>query len=206
MSKVIKCKVIVIGDSNVGKTSIINTIINEKTVSQKTTIEISSVTKEMKIANQKFKFEIWDTIGQERYHSVNRMFYLDSKICIIVYDITNKTSYENAIGKWLNDIQKFNNRDLIIGLAGNKCDLYDQEKVNEHEARNFCNQYDIIFGLTSVYNNIGIEELFNNLSKKFYDNYKNGIYGDLIENISLSSEKMSNSSLKETKKKKFCCN
>ena len=203
MSKVIKCKVIVIGDSNVGKTSIINTIINEKTVSQKTTIEISSVTKEMKIENQKFKFEIWDTIGQERYHSVNRMFYLDSKICIIVYDITNKTSYENAIGKWLNDIQKFNNRDLIIGLAGNKCDLYDQEKVNEHEARNLCNQYDIIFGLTSVYNNIGIEELFNNLSKKFYDNYKNGIYGDLIENISLSSEKMSNSSLKETKKKKI---
>lgn len=196
MSKVIKCKVIVIGDSNVGKTSIINTIINEKTVSQKTTIEISSVTKEMKIENEKFKFEIWDTIGQERYHSVNRMFYLDSKICIIVYDITNKTSYENAIGKWLNDIQKFNNRDLIIGLAGNKCDLYEKENISVDEVKKFANSNNMIFKETTATSFDTIDSLINELVEAFCNKFKDNI----VQNgVALSDKNVGDF------KKKGCC-
>ena len=165
----LQCKVILVGDSGVGKTSIISRLINKVEKYPKPTLSLQYVTKEEIIDNEKVIFEIWDTAGQEKYLSLNRIFYSDAKICIIVYDITNKKSYENAINIWFNEIKGNSNENIIIGLAGNKCDLFLNEEINETEVRNFCSLNNIQFNLTSTFLNIGIDSLFSDLWKKYYN-------------------------------------
>ena len=136
----LKCKVIVIGDSAVGKTTFISRLIDRFEENAASTFGVSYVTKEIKIDDNLVHFDIWDTAGQEKYHSVNRLFYLESKICIIVYDITNRTSFDNACNFWYKEITNEINDSIIIGLAGNKSDLYSMEEVKEEEAINYAKE------------------------------------------------------------------
>ena len=171
----LKCKVIVIGDSAVGKTTFISRLIDRFEENAASTFGVSYVTKELKIDNILVHFDIWDTAGQEKYHSVNRLFYLESKICIIVYDITNRTSFDNACNFWYKEITNEINDSIIIGLAGNKSDLYSMEEVKEEEAINYAKEKNIIFSLTSSYDNTGVNELFYQLAQKYLYSYHKGI-------------------------------
>ena len=204
----LKCKVILLGDSGVGKTSIISRLINKYEKNPKSTISTEYTIKEEIINNEKILFELWDTVGQEKYLSLNRIFYLDAKICIIVYDITNKKSYDNAINIWLKEIQNYTNEKIIIGLAGNKCDLYQKEQVNENEVRNFCSLNDIEFNLTSTYLNLGIDNLFMILGKKYFTNFREkenekSIYKD--SSIITISSKDTNNNKSILSNKQRCC-
>ena len=171
----LKCKVIVIGDSTVGKTTCISRLIDRFEENAASTFGVSYVTKEIKIDDNLVHFDIWDTAGQEKYHSVNRLFYLESKICIIVYDITNRTSFDNACNFWYKEITNEINDSIIIGLAGNKSDLYSMEEVKEEEAINYAKEKNIIFSLTSSYDNTGVNELFYQLAQKYLYSYHKGI-------------------------------
>ena len=171
----LKCKVIVIGDSAVGKTTFISRLIDRFEENAASTFGVSYVTKEIKIDDNLVHFDIWDTAGQEKYHSVNRLFYLESKICIIVYDITNRTSFDNACNFWYKEITNEINDSIIIGLAGNKSDLYSMEEVKEEEAINYAKEKNIIFSLTSSYDNTGVNELFYQLAQKYLYSYHKGI-------------------------------
>ena len=171
----LKCKVIVIGDSAVGKTTFISRLIDRFEENAASTFGVSYVTKEIKIDDNLVHFDIWDTAGQEKYHSVNRLFYLESKICIIVYDITNRTSFDNACNFWYKEITNEINDSIIIGLAGNKSDLYSMEEVKEEEAINYAKEKNIIFSLTSSYDNTGVNELFYQLAQKYLNSYHKGI-------------------------------
>ena len=171
----LKCKVIVIGDSAVGKTTFISRLIDRFEENAASTFGVSYVTKEIKIDDNLVHFDIWDTAGQEKYHSVNRLFYLESKICIIVYDITNRTSFDNACNFWYKEITNEINDSIIIGLAGNKSDLYSMEEVKEEEAINYAKEKNIIFSLTSSYDNTGVNELFYKLGKMYLNLYHKGI-------------------------------
>ena len=86
----IRCKTIIVGESGVGKTSIIGRYINKFNPNEKSTIGASFTNKTHIINGQKILFEIWDTAGQERFRSINSIFYQDAYICIMVYDITSK--------------------------------------------------------------------------------------------------------------------
>ena len=171
----LKCKVIVIGDSAVGKTTFISRLIDRFEENAASTFGVSYVTKEIKIDDNLVHFDIWDTAGQEKYHSVNRLFYLESKICIIVYDITNRISFDNACNFWYKEITNEINDSIIIGLAGNKSDLYSMEEVKEEEAINYAKEKNIIFSLTSSYDNTGVNELFYQLAQKYLYSYHKGI-------------------------------
>jgi Ras-related protein Rab-5C len=171
----LKCKVIVIGDSAVGKTTFISRLIDRFEENAASTFGVSYVTKEIKIDDNLVHFDIWDTAGQEKYHSVNRLFYLESKICIIVYDITNRTSFDNACNFWYKEITNEINDSIIIGLAGNKSDLYSMEEVKEEEAINYAKEKNIIFSLTYSYDNTGVNELFYQLAQKYLYSYHKGI-------------------------------
>ena len=171
----LKCKVIVIGDSAVGKTTFISRLIDRFEENAASTFGVSYVTKEIKIDDNLVHFDIWDTAGQEKYHSVNRLFYLESKICIIVYDITNRTSFDNACNFWYKEITNEINDSIIIGLAGNKSDLYSMEEVKDEEAINYAKEKNIIFSLTSSYDNTGVNELFYQLAQKYLYSYHKGI-------------------------------
>ena len=171
----LKCKVIVIGDSGVGKTTFISRLIDRFEENAASTFGVSYVTKELKIDDILVHFDIWDTAGQEKYHAVNRLFYLESKICIIVYDITNKSTFNNACNFWYKAIKNEISDNIIIGLAGNKSDLYSKEEVREEEAINYAQEKNMIFSLTSSYDNTGVNELFYKLGKMYLNLYHKGI-------------------------------
>ena len=107
--EVLKCKVILIGSSDVGKTSIISRYIkntfNTNSISS-TGANFYTKTIILGDENQTIKFEIWDTAGQERYRSLNRTFYKMSNACILVYDITRRSSFEDLKDFWINEIKE----------------------------------------------------------------------------------------------------
>ena len=105
----ITCKVVLIGESGVGKTSIISRYINNTFKSQlMSTPGANFVTKNviMEDDNQSIKFEIWDTAGQERYRSLAKVFYKNAAVCVLVYDITRKTSFNELKNYWFKEIKE----------------------------------------------------------------------------------------------------
>ena len=103
------CKVVLIGESGVGKTSIISRYINNSFKSQlMSTPGANFVTKNvmMEDENQSIKFEIWDTAGQERYRALAKVFYKNAAVCVLVYDITRKTSFEELKNYWFKEIKE----------------------------------------------------------------------------------------------------
>ena len=105
----ITCKVVLIGESGVGKTSIIQRYINNTFKSQlMSTPGANFVTKNviMEDDNQSIKFEIWDTAGQERYRALAKVFYKNAAVCVLVYDITRKTSFNELKNYWYKEIKE----------------------------------------------------------------------------------------------------
>jgi Ras-related protein Rab-5C len=118
------------------------------------------------VSGVKAKLQIWDTAGQEKYRSVTPIYYRDAAAAICVFDVTNKESLEDA-RKWLSDLRQYAPPHIVIGLAGNKCDLYQQEEVSLEMARHFQEENKIdVFQQTSAKENIGIEELFKGILEK----------------------------------------
>ena len=109
------CKVVLIGESGVGKTSIISRYINNTFKSQlMSTPGANFVTKNviMEDENQSIKFEIWDTAGQERYRSLAKVFYKNAAVCVLVYDITRKTSFDAIKNYWVKELKENAPKDI----------------------------------------------------------------------------------------------
>ena len=198
-------KAVLLGESGVGKTCIIARFINgtfENNIMSTTGASYAGKTMVFDEFDGKcVKFEIWDTAGQEKYRSLTKIFYKDARIAILVYDITRKDSYEELKNYWYAQIKESSPDNIIIGIAANKCDLYDNEQVPEDEARAFANEIGAVFKLTSANTNTGIEELFRALGCRILDpNYseENEAYNKK-PNIKIEVED------KNTKKKKGCC-
>ena len=104
----LQCKIVLIGESGVGKTSIINRYISD-TFSPVLTAtpgaSFATKTVFLKEYNQSIKFEIWDTAGQEKYRALAKVFYKNAAVCILVYDITNKKSFDELKNYWVNEIK-----------------------------------------------------------------------------------------------------
>ena len=90
-------------------------------------------------------------------------------MAILVYDITVRQSYDSMKNEWYKQLKDYGDSDVIIGIAGNKSDLYDEEAVSEQEARDFAKSIGAIFSLTSAQSNTGINELFKDLGRKYLD-------------------------------------
>ena len=88
------------------------------------------------------KLQIWDTAGQEKYRSVTPIYYRDASAAICVYDVTSRESLEDA-KKWISDLRQYSPAQIVIGLAGNKCDLYSQEEVTLEEGKQFQDDHHI---------------------------------------------------------------
>ena len=142
-------KAILLGNSGVGKTNLINTSNGEEFNSnQPSTVATSYVKKTLKINGQKFVVNLWDTCGQEKYSSLSKIFLRGSKIVILVYDITDKHSFEK-LDDWI-QMAKETEINCIYGIIGNKCDLFLEEQVSEEEARNFAKSKGYKFRLASA--------------------------------------------------------
>ena len=173
-------KVVLLGESGVGKTSIITQFTsNQFNPRVPTSVSAKFVSKIIDFPkyNKKIKFDIWDTAGQEKYRSLAKIFYKDAKIIIFVYDITREFSFEALKDFWYKETQNNADNDPILALVGNKIDLYEQQKIDNTDGKAFADEIKAIFQTTSALSNSGIKNLFDNLGKKLinpdYD-YKSG--------------------------------
>ena len=170
------CKVVLLGDSGVGKTCIISRYISGAFDNNSPSTNGASYASKIltfENLNKTISLDIWDTAGQEKYKSLTKFFYKDAAVAILVYDITKKDSFENMKGYWYEQLQEFGSKKIILGVAGNKCDMYEKEEVNENEAKEFAEKIGAFFEITSAKNNTGITDLFMNAANRFVaPNYK----------------------------------
>ena len=203
------CKVVLLGDSGVGKTCIISRYISGAFDQNSPSTNGASYASKIitfENLNKTISLDIWDTAGQEKYKSLTKFFYKDAAAAILVYDITQKVTFENMKNYWYEQLQEFGSKNIILGVAGNKCDMYDKEDVNENEAKQFAEKIGAFFGITSAKNNTGISDLFMNAANKFVDpNYK--INSEESKDKGESKEgtvKLDNKELNR-EKKRGCC-
>jgi len=200
-------KAVLLGESGVGKTCIIARFINntfENNIMSTTGASYAGKTMSFdEFGGKCIKFEIWDTAGQEKYRALTKIFYKDAGVAILVYDITRKESFDEIKDYWYNQIKECAPKNIVLGIAANKCDLYDNEQVSEDEARNFANEIGAVFKLTSASTNQGIEELFKGVGCRVLDpNYSEN--SDSNENKKNSNIKLDEKNA-DKKKKKGCC-
>ena len=203
LKKIKHVKIVLIGECGVGKTSIISSYIKNEFYNEvPSSLTASFATKETNLTLNEniIQFDIWDTAGQELFRAVNKIFYVDANIVILVYDVTNKNSFYELKNYWYNEILKNGEKNVIFGIAGNKNDLYHNEDIKEEEVRKWANEINSIFYLTSAKNKNGIDELFNELGQKY-------INKEFQNNLNLLGEKnsikISDNNLNQKKKK--CC-
>ena len=168
----ITCKVVLVGESGVGKTSIINRYLNNKyNENQKSTFAPKFKNKVLNYPeyNKSISFDIWDTAGQEAYRSITKNFYVNAAIGVMVYDIRNRESFENIKKYWSQQLKDSGVQNIVLAIAGNKCDIFNEEEVSENEARQYADSIGAVFQLTSCKENIGIDELFKESGKRFLE-------------------------------------
>ena len=192
-------KTILVGMSGTGKTNIINAITGQKFEEGKMTTDTSSfVDKYMTVKNKKYRLEIWDTAGQEKFRSLTKIFIKDSKIVIFVYDITTRESFEE-INFWVNTVKDILKEDKIVfGLAGNKKDLFQEEVVEEEEGEKKAQEIGALFKLTSAKTGQGINEFIQSLLEEYVKKI-----GDLPDDNNNRGNKLNGNN--NNGKKSKCC-
>ena len=196
-------KLIIVGESHVGKTSIIHQFM-EKTFNEGTIQTIGrgeKNLKELKVNNGNILLEIWDTAGQERFRTLNKIFIKDAKIILLVYDITDKKTFDELCNFWYKDIvsQLDNSNNIVVGIAGNKSDLYQKQEVDLNDAKNYADSINAIFKETSAKDEECINELFEELAQKFLEVNKDYFNSENKENFVLQEDN------NEKKKKNKLC-
>ena len=173
-------KVVLLGESGVGKTSIITQFTtNQFNPRCPTSVSAQFTSKIVKFPqfDKSIKFDIWDTVGQEKYRSLAKIFYKDAKIIILVYDITTDFSFKALKDFWYKETLNFADNDPIFAIVANKTDLYEKQTVDNKDGKAFAEEINALFQTTSALSNSGINNLFENLGKKIiipnYDYKKN---------------------------------
>ena len=163
-------KVVLLGDSGVGKTCIIKQFIEhkfDKGVLSSLSAQFVSKTIEYVDFGKAIKFDIWDTVGQEKYRAMTKIFYKDAKVIILVFDLTSLKSFKAIEEYWCDEIKNNCDGDPVIALVGNKTDLYSDKKVDVDDAKDLAKKMKAIFQLTSAKTSEGITNLFDNIGKKY---------------------------------------
>ena len=227
-------KIVVIGDINVGKTSILTRFrygTFEKEYSP--TLGIDFFTKNLFYEDKTIRLNLWDTAGQERFRALIPSYLKNAHCIIIVYDITNKESF-NSLNHWLNDAKENTIEGTIFVICGNKIDLKEKRVVKIDEINEYIKKNDLIYVECSAQNGEGIKDLFNVIAKNLgesnfakseyididFKNYENRGREDCKSNYNikvpnnnindeLDNKVVVNTNLNENKnikkKKKFCC-
>ena len=165
----LKLKLVLLGDSGVGKTNLISRYIsNSFDENTRATIGVEFFCKNFRINKKRtIKVEIWDTAGQERYKAITSVYYKGAKGAFIVYDITSRKTFEN-IDKWIGEIKERTTDDVKLIIIGNKTDLNNEREVKSEEALIKYQDMDIPLIETSAFEDTNVNEAFINLIKIVY--------------------------------------
>jgi len=169
-------KVVLLGEAGVGKTCLIKQFTENKfDNTELSSLSAQYVSKTIDYLDTKkaIKFDIWDTVGQERFRSIAKIFYKDARVILFVYDITSKKTFDALINFWYEELRNNLTENPIYAVVGNKNDLYMNQQVDTSDAKDLAKNLGGIFQLTSAKTNEGIKNLFDNIGKKLLKpNYK----------------------------------
>ena len=190
-------KVILLGESGVGKTAIIKRYLYDQfNLEHNPSSTMNYVEKQMTVKNKNIRLNIWDTIGQEKYRSLTKIFFKDSKIVLYVYDITNRKSFE-ALENWRKIIADVLGDVPTIGVVGNKCDLYLQEQVKENEGKKYADD----IGAKFIYTSAKLDAInFKKFLEDIVKDYVNKFGVTKNSDIKINKKKIN-----DKKKDRKCC-
>ncbi|XP_054685509.1 ras-related protein Rab-17 isoform X2 [Grus americana] len=153
-------KVVLLGSTSVGKSSLAYRYVKNDFKESLPTVGCSFFTQTLNLEAGTVKFEIWDTAGQEKYHSVCHLYYRGAHAALLVYDITNKETLNRA-KLWLRDLEKeFLPDEIVIALVGNKTDLAADREVATEEGEEFARTKGLLFVETSAKSNHHVNDIF----------------------------------------------
>ena len=198
-------KILMIGNPFVGKSSIFTQYVdNSYSDLTFSTMGVDFKIKTLKINNKYIKLQLWDTAGQERFKTLTRSYYRGSHGIIIVFDITNRDSFNN-IRNWLYEINKYSENVCNI-LVGNKIDLDDKREITYKEDKDFADIHNLIYIEVSAKNNINIDNIFEFLSKELIKQTEKNIkITDTYNKKILNNHYVSLTDL-NNRKNNYCCN
>ena len=158
-------KLCLLGDAGVGKSSLVLRFVHDQFQQHsQATIGASFMSKNFRIQDQAFKFQIWDTAGQEKYKALAPMYYRGAAAAVVVYDITEETSFE-SVKRWIKELRQMGPQDIVFAIAGNKKDLTDQREVSTETGQNFADEIGAIFAECSALTAENIDEIFTEIGK-----------------------------------------
>jgi small GTP-binding protein len=165
-------KLIVVGDSGVGKSCITNKATKDIFEdSYNATVGFEFFTFNIKLCEKVIKLQIWDTCGQEQYHSLITNFYRNSSLAIIVYAVNDKETFDN-VEMWLRELRTHSSPDIKVFLIGNKIDLTEKRQVKTEDGKSFAKQNNFSkFIESSAKDGINAKEIFIDAAKLLYDDY-----------------------------------
>ena len=169
-------KYIIIGDSAVGKSNILLRYVHDNFIEEfQSTIGVEFGAKNIQLNEKIYRIQIWDTAGQENFRSITRAYYKNSACACIVYDITQRNSFEN-IKSWIEDCKKQSPKTVFLILIGNKKDLEDKRQISYDEGEEFARKNNMLFFETSAKTGENIENVFLTSAQKIAENIENGLY------------------------------
>ena len=213
LNNVVEIKISILGSSGVGKTCLVNRFINGTfDLFSKTTPGVNYFKKELILGNNKINLDIWDTAGQEKYYSLGKNFYRNADIIIIVYDISNIKSFEEIKKHWYKDVKENGEKYKVIGIVGNKIDLFDMKGINEiddkiikefiEEISNNNKNCRFMNKKVSAKSGVNIKPLFNELVEEFFK-AKNS--KEKLDELSLDISSFKPKRVENEIYKKKCC-
>ena len=205
-------KYIIIGDSSVGKSNILLKYAhNQFKAEYQLTIGVEFGAKNIDINQKTYRIQIWDTAGQENFRSITRAYYKNSVCALVVYDVTNKDSFDN-VKAWIDDCKSQSPKTILMVLVGNKTDLDSDRAVSTEEGEEFAKLNNMLFFETSAKNGNNIEDVFVESARAIAQKIDEGYY-DLTNDtcgikIGINNESSTITGLSTnvvTSQKKGCC-
>lgn len=157
-------RLVFLGEQSVGKTSLLSRFMYDAFDAQyKATIGIDFMSKTMYLPDRTVRLQLWDTAGQERFRTLIPSYIRDSNVAVVVYDITNQQSFQDA-SKWIDDVRAERGDMVVIVLVGNKTDLNDKREVSVEEGEQMAKDMGIIFIETSAKAGYNVKNLFKKVA------------------------------------------
>ena len=197
-------KIVLIGDSFVGKTNIMSKYLkNEFHEDSKATVGVEFGAKKFDIEGKSVKAQIWDTAGQERYKAITTTYYKGAKGALIVYDITRKETFD-SVDRWISELVNSGDKNMTMLLIGNKCDLDTQRQVTKEQGEEKAKAFRVAFLETSASSGENLDVAFEMIMKEVYSKCKNELdEDDGMEEMQMGKEIDLTKENKVEKKK--CC-
>ena len=198
-------KVVLVGDSFVGKTNIMSKYLKDEFhEDSKATVGVEFGSKQFTIEGHSIKAQIWDTAGQERYKAITSAYYKGAKGAFVVYDITRKSSFE-SIDKWVNDLTAAADKKITIIVIGNKSDLEDQRQVPKEKGEEKAAKLEVAFLETSAFSGENLEKAFELMMNEIYKKCHEEMLAENDLEIIEGGNDINLNKANENTEKKTCC-